>query len=58
MKMFNYLNQKQINDLMVLLCIGNKIDEIVRIIGGSKDSEPARLHAMDMIENAKRYKTN
>ena len=29
MKMFNYLNQKQINDLMVLLCIGNKIDEIV-----------------------------
>lgn len=34
-----------------------KIDEIVRIIGGSKDSEPARLHALDMIENAKRYKS-
>lgn len=29
MKMFNYLNQKQINDMMLLFCLGDKIDDIV-----------------------------
>ena len=29
MKMFNYLNQKQINDMMLLFCVGDKVEEIV-----------------------------
>ncbi len=34
-----------------------KVDEIVRIIGGAVDSEPARLHAKEMINAAKAYKS-
>ena len=30
MKMFNYLNHKQINDMMLLFCVGDKVEEIVR----------------------------
>ena len=33
-----------------------KIDEIVRIIGGDKDSKFAREHAVEMIETANKYK--
>jgi DNA repair protein RecN (Recombination protein N) len=33
-----------------------KINEIIRIIGGDANSEPARLHASAMIESAKQYK--
>ena len=29
MKMFNYLNQKQISDMMLLFCLGDKIEEII-----------------------------
>ncbi len=29
MKMFNYLNQKQISDMMLLFCLADKIEEIV-----------------------------
>ena len=29
MKMFNYLNHKQINDMMLLFCVGDKVEEIV-----------------------------
>lgn len=29
MKMFNYLNQKQISDMMLLFCLGDKIEAIV-----------------------------
>ena len=27
--MFNYLNHKQINDMMLLFCVGDKVEEIV-----------------------------
>lgn len=33
-----------------------RIEEIVRIIGGSLDSEPAKLHAKEMLDAGKRYK--
>ena len=29
MKMFNYLNHKQINDMMLLFCVGDKVEQIV-----------------------------
>lgn len=34
-----------------------KINEIVRIIGGDLNSEPAKLHAMAMIQSAEQYKS-
>ena len=32
MKMFNYLNHKQINDMMLLFCVGDKVEEIVNML--------------------------
>lgn len=29
MKMFNYLNQQQISDMMLLFCVGDKIEKII-----------------------------
>ena len=40
------------------LNFAQKIDEITRLIGGSVDSETAKQHAKEMLENAQKYKQN
>ncbi len=38
------------------LSVEEKVYEIIRLVGGDKDSQTALLHAKDVIENAKSYK--
>ena len=51
-----YVDQDKTHTQINKLESDKKIDEIVRIIGGSVDSEPARLHAKEMINLANQYK--
>ncbi|MBR2337554.1 MAG: DNA repair protein RecN [Clostridia bacterium] len=52
-----FADKEKTHTKIIKLSSDKKIDEIVRIIGGSSDSEPAKLHAKEMLERAKLYKS-
>ena len=59
----SFVIKKKTDEEQTFICVEKldekgKIDEIVRIIGGDGQSETAKNHAIELIEVAKKYKSN